>query len=216
MIVQIVADIVGVDVEVILTSEPSKAIDGSFPYLETEDGSIISQTEAIAKHIARMNLASGLIGVHAFDHAKINEWIAWAQTTFIGPLHESSCQLWGMHSSDDAVFNQCVKKMKEQAKILDKWLNGKKWITGETFSIADIFLGSLMIPAFQMMFDPGFRKAMPNLTKWFDSFCLDPFVQRRYGAIKPCQKALKPAGVKAEKCSGHGHKQAPPKEAPKK
>lgn len=88
-LVQIVADIVGAKMEVIETKEKSKSIFGGWPYLETADGSIIGETEAIAKYIARMNLATGLLGKHQHCHAKINEWIAWCQTSFIYPAHEA-------------------------------------------------------------------------------------------------------------------------------
>lgn len=45
-------------------------------------------------------------------------------------------------------YNQCVTKIKDQVRVLDKWLNGKKWISGDGFSVADIFLGTVMIPLF--------------------------------------------------------------------
>ena len=48
--------------------------------------------------------------------------------------------------------------------------------------------------AFQTVFDAGFRKAMPNLTKWFDYFRNHGAVVRRFGQIRVCSKALKPAG----------------------
>lgn len=93
--IQIVADIVGVDLEIVETIEKSKSITGNFPYLETQDGSIIGETEAIAKFIARMNLATGILGKHQHDHAKVNEWIAWCQTSFIHPSHEACCMIFG-------------------------------------------------------------------------------------------------------------------------
>ena len=193
--------IVGAELEVIETNGPSKSITGGFPYLETENGSIIGETEAIVKYIARMNLATGLLGKHQHDHAKINEWIAWCQTSFITPAMNAQCMIYGHHMTNMDSFNSSVKKMKEQARILDKWLQEHKWVTGDNFSLADIFIGSVMIPVFQLIFDAGFRKAVPNLTKWFDRFCLDPFVQGVYGLVQPCIKAIKPYGAPADKVS---------------
>lgn len=144
--------------------------------METSDGTIISQTEAIARHIARMNLAAGLIGKTNFENAKMNEWIAWSQLEWIPAMHRASCMIYGHEKVNMEQFNSDVKKMKEAAKILDKYLKDKNWINHDTFTLADIYVGSAMIPAFQLIFDPGFRKAMPNLTKWFDRFTLDPFI----------------------------------------
>lgn len=47
------------------------------------------------------------------------------------------------------------------------------------------------------MLDAGFRKAMPNLAKWFEKFTSDKAVVKRFGKIKACEKALKPADASA-------------------
>lgn len=86
--------------------------------------------------------------------------------------------------------------LKKQAHVLDNWFSINKFLNGNNFSLADIFVGSVMIPCFQLIFDPDFRQHVPNLTKWFDTFCLDPFVQKRYGLVYPCHVALLPLGVK--------------------
>lgn len=50
--------------------------------------------------------------------------------------------------------------------------------------------------AFQTILDAGFRKAMPNLTAWFERWAAEPAIVRRFGHIHSCAKALKPvAGV---------------------
>lgn len=147
-IIQIVADIIGADLEIEVTKEKSKAFDGSFPFLETSDGSIVCQTEAIAKHIARMNLAAGLVGKTNFENAKMNEWIAWTQINWIPAMHRASCMIYGHEKVDMQVYNNDVKTMKDAAKVLDKYLKGKNWINNDTFTLADIFVGSNMIPAF--------------------------------------------------------------------
>jgi hypothetical protein len=46
--------------------------------------------------------------------------------------------------------------------------------------------------AFQTVFDEGFRKAMPNLSKWFMNFVAHPSIVKTFGNIKPCAKAMKP------------------------
>lgn len=58
-------------------------------------------------------------------------------------------------------------------------------------SAADIFVGGCFVLAFQTVFDAGFRKAMPNLSAWFERFCQSKDVQKRFGIIKPCAKAMK-------------------------
>jgi len=44
----------------------------------------------------------------------------------------------------------------------------------------------------QVALDPGFRKAMPNVTSWFENFIKLPQVVKRIGNIKLAQKTFKP------------------------
>jgi hypothetical protein len=85
--IQVVADISGVDLEV------QAATDEKMPhmYMKVSDGSILTYPEAIIKHISRMNLSSGLIGKTAFDQAKDDEWITWCQTAWALPAHSAVC-----------------------------------------------------------------------------------------------------------------------------
>lgn len=189
------ADIVGADCEVVVSKEKSKSVTGLFPYLETEDGSVISQCEAICKHVARMNLASGIIGNTNFENAKINEWIQWSQTSFIYAMHEASQMIYGQQKFNLNQYNSHISQMQAQAKILNNYLQDKEWLVGNQITLADIYVGSNMIPAFQLIFDPGFRKGMKNLNAWFDRFCINPFVMRRYGMIMPCAKPMRPLGA---------------------
>lgn len=139
-----------------------------------------------------MNNASGLLGKNPFDHAKINEWIAWAQTTWLPRMHPASFAIFGYGRPDEKKFAEDVKAMKEAAKILDGYLKGKHWLVGDTFSLADIFVGSYMLSAFQCIFDAGFRKAMPNLSAWFEKVTHEPSFVKRFGHVKACKKSLKP------------------------
>lgn len=142
--IQVVADISGVDLEV------QAATDEKMPhmYMKVSDGSILTYPEAIIKHIARMNLSSGLIGKTAFDQAKDDEWITWCQTAWALPAHSAVCQVYGKHTLNNEKFNADVKAVKEHCKVFDSYLKGKKWISGDTFSLADIWVGTHMSHAF--------------------------------------------------------------------
>jgi translation elongation factor EF-1beta len=89
-------------------------------------------------------------------------------------------------------FNAGAKLAKEHAKVLDTYLKGKNFLVGSKLTIADFYLANSMTLSFQTMFDAGFRKAMPNLTKWFESIISTPAFVKRFGVIKSCAKAMKP------------------------
>lgn len=106
--------------------------------------------------------------------------------------------IYGHIKTDAERFEKNLQRVKDQAHVLDKWLATNQFMNGVNFSLADIFVGSVLIPCFQLMFDPDFRHHVPNLVKWFDRFCLDPFVQKRYGLVLPCEVALRPLGAPAK------------------
>lgn len=83
-------------------------------------------------------------------------------------------------------YTDGMKECKKLAKVLDTHLNGRKWLVGDNLTIADLYLGSSFLLAFQTMFDKGFRKAHKNLSEWFNSFITHPAVIKRFGKVSMC------------------------------
>ena len=90
-------------------------------------------------------------------------------------------------------FNELVSELKKQVKPLNTHLKGKKWIVGDSVTMADIACGHVLTDAFQLLFDTGFRKGMADLAKWFKGFIALPQVVSSAGNIKCCAKAFKPS-----------------------
>lgn len=190
--VQVVADLSGVQLSTEVSTAASKSVNGSFPYLETSDGQIISESEAVAKHVARMNSNTKLLGKNAFEEAKINEWISWVQSDWQAAASPAVDAIYGAKTIEADQFSSAVKEVKVLGKMLDDYLKGKQWLVGDVISLGDLYLGASLAPAFQTILDAGFRKAHPNLSGWFERWSKHQPVVKRHGAVQPCQKSLKP------------------------
>ena len=70
-----------------------------------------------------------------------------------------------------------------------------EWIVYDKISLADVYIGTCFITCFQTIFDAGVRNAFPYLTKWFERFSKHHSVVETFGAIKMCQKSLKPSAA---------------------
>jgi len=151
---------------------------------------------SIAKYICRRNPDCNLLGKHAYDQAINDQWIAWAQNTLFDPLHQAYFPLFGFMPTDMNKFNAVMKSVKELSKKLNVFMKNREWIGGSEMSVADIYLGSVFSTLFQTLFDPGFRKAMSNLTAWFQKVSSHPAFIRRFGKIRMCDKPLKPMDAK--------------------
>jgi elongation factor 1-gamma len=150
----------------------------------------------VSKHIARMKPeCHKLLGKSAFDEAKINEWIAWAQCEWLPAIHPPLFAIYGLKPISSANYAESIKEMKTLAKVLDVSLKGKQWLVGDTISLADLYVGACCAASFQTVLDAGFRKAMPNLSSWFERWATHHPVVKRHGFIKACSKALKPEFV---------------------
>lgn len=106
-------------------SGASKAVTGAFPYLETSDGQIICEAEAVAKHVARMNPSNNLLGKNAFEEAKINEWISWVQSDWNPAAQQAVGAVYGAKSIESSAFSEAVKEVKVLGKMLDGHLKDK-------------------------------------------------------------------------------------------
>ena len=197
LLIKTVADIAGAQLDINSDKEKLKTLSDknpcNAPYLETKGGDIIFSRLAISAHIARMNPGCGLLGSSPFEEAKVNEWMAWCSSSFLPHVKEAVYPILGQGGKvDTKKFNEGVKKAKELAKVLDTYLKGKQFLVGSKITLADLYLANSMTLSFQTIFDAGFRKAMPNMAKWFETITATPSFVKRFGIIKACAKALKP------------------------
>jgi translation elongation factor EF-1beta len=96
---------------------------------------------------------------------------------------------------NEALYNDSVKAMKERAKKMNDHLAGKTFLVGQRLTLADISNFMFMAMGFVFIFDGGFRKAMPNLTAWFERVAAQSAVIAHFGCLKMCEKAMKPQDV---------------------
>lgn len=74
-------------------------------------------------------------------------------------------------------------------------LVGKSFLVGGRLTYADIVNFVALIIPFAFVLDAGFRKAMPNVSAWFDRISKQSAVMNVAGAVKMCEKPLKPADL---------------------
>jgi len=77
-------------------------------------------------------------------------------------------------------------------KVLNTALEGKKFLVGDSISLADVILAAALQNAFQTVLDAGFRKAMKNVEPWIKSVYAVPEYVAVQGSVQLCAKPLKP------------------------
>jgi len=135
-------------------------------------------------------LAGALLGYDKFEQAQVNQWLGmnaqnWGSATAV--FYDTLGFKW-----DPAAYNQGVKEIKEAAKKMNQHLQGKTFLVGNRFTLADMACFMPLIFAFAFVLDPGFRKAMPEFSAWFARCAAQSCVMNTCGAVKMCEKPLKP------------------------
>jgi elongation factor 1-gamma len=94
-------------------------------------------------------------------------------------------------------FSKTISALKSHVKTVNDHLKNKTFMVGDKFSVADISVAcTLMIP-FQTVLDAGYRKAMPNVSAWFERCMSLPCFVKTFGYVRMCDKAMKPWDGKA-------------------
>lgn len=110
---------------------------GYTPALGLPNGELLTEGPAITQYVADSVGATALAPKSGtLERARVNEWL-----TFIGTeIHKSFSPLFNP-ASDDATKKQAKDKLAGRFSLVEKTLaDGRSYLTGETFTIADAYL----------------------------------------------------------------------------
>lgn len=121
---------------------------GQVPFLELDDGRVISETISICRYLDEVHPEPPLIGSTAFERAETDMWIRRVETGLGTPVG----LFWQHgHPLTARLVNQ-VPGMGEAARAqalamlgwFDGQLSGRDWLAGDRFTLADIALTSII------------------------------------------------------------------------
>lgn len=98
----------------------------------------------------------------------------------------------GHRAISEADFKKAVANLKSQVKIVNDVLKGRNFLVGDKVSVADVVVSFSLMIAFQTVLDSGYRKAMGNVSAWFERCMALPSFTKIIGSVRMCDKALKP------------------------
>jgi glutathione S-transferase len=109
---------------------------GSVPVLELDKGQRLTEGPAIVQYLADLAPASGLApAAGTWERARLQEWLNFITSE----LHKGFSPLFtpGMVEEAKPLFRA---KLLERFKYVDQQLEGKSYLMGETFTVADAYL----------------------------------------------------------------------------
>ena len=172
--------------EQILPMSPTQTL----PLLETENGSL-SQSKAIELYLIE-TYKPELYGSSPIEKALINQWIDFATQEIYLSSRPLVYPIFGWMEHDKEKTSESGKELLNNLKIVDKHLEGKKFLVGDKITLADVVLCNKIRLLFMMCYPEGLRKnQLKNLNEYFVNMMETPEAKKVYGRTLLCKNPVK-------------------------
>jgi glutathione S-transferase len=116
---------------------------GRVPALELEDGTVMFESAAICLQLADLHPEAGLTApLQSPERALIYQWVLFAMTELEGPLFRWLAEL--RDGAGDAESSPAQQRFSAAAAALEGALDGRDWLLGEPFTVADVLCASIL------------------------------------------------------------------------
>lgn len=148
---------------------------GYVPLLERDDGQTISECAVILQWIGDRVPESGLTPAAGTDaRYRVQEWLS-----FVGSeLHKGLPPLF-LPYIPDAMRPVARARLELRMGFLDGALEGKDWLTGDRFTVADVYCGAILNWTRPAKYDLGQH---PNVAAFHERFCARASVEAAHAA----------------------------------
>ncbi len=139
-----------------------------------DNGFVLWESNAIVRHLGQRYGRGTLSPADEQTFARADAWMDWSLTTIYGDII-STCFLQLIRtpavSRDGEAIEAAAKRVGARLEILNRQLSGRAFIVGETLSIADVAVGTLMYRYFNLAIP---RPALANVEGWYERLIARP------------------------------------------
>jgi glutathione S-transferase len=113
---------------------------GAVPALRLDNGQVLTEGPVILQYIADQKPESNLAPkAGTLERYRVQEWLNYLTSE----VHKTFSPLWNP-ANDPAVKEYALTNLKKKFDWINAQLAGKKYLTGESFTVADAYLFTLM------------------------------------------------------------------------
>ncbi len=118
---------------------------GRSPVLEEDEGPVF-ESGALVLHLADRFSDAGLIAPPGSYHRALQyQWCFFGMTDMEGPLIDIARQLWKDAGEPDAtIVEGATARFLATVDVIEKAVAGKSFLVADTFSVADLVVGSVL------------------------------------------------------------------------
>jgi glutathione S-transferase len=153
---------------------------GTIPTID-DDGFVLWESNAIVKYLCAKYSPGNLSPTDPYEYADADRWISWQGTTLWPPMRQILLTL--VRTPEDKRDSKRVAELMSEVtgywRILDGRLQGRKYIMGDRFTMADIVFGPHIYRWFTY---PIPRPDLPHLRAWYERFLTHKHYTPRFTA----------------------------------
>ena len=113
---------------------------GRVPVLELDDGTFMFESAAICLQLADLHPEADLIApIGSPERALIYQWVLFAMTELEAPLFR-----WIQDAAEGSADPSSRERFAEAAAALQNALDGREWLLGDRFTVADVMCASVL------------------------------------------------------------------------
>ncbi len=167
---------------------------GQTPSLQLDDGSVLGESVAIMEYLEELHPEPALIGRTPLERAISRQWQRRAELAVTENIHNAYHYAEGLMRFRERipVAPEAADGLKRIAQDriawLDRMLDGREFLAGTRFSVADIWLYVWL--DFGTSVGQPFDRTLPNIGPWFERIASRP------SANASLHPACKPGGVR--------------------
>jgi glutathione S-transferase len=133
---------------------------GRVPVLQDDDGALF-ESAAVCLHVADLVPDAGLIGPPGSrERALVYQWVLFAMTEIEPPF----MPLLPHRDTSPEVAATSRALLRERLEVLERALQGREFIVGDSFTVADVVVGSLASDIVGL----GFAEGLPAIAAYVE------------------------------------------------
>ncbi|KAH7015843.1 glutathione S-transferase [Ilyonectria destructans] len=142
---------------------------GRVPTLKSATGLVLFESDTIAQYIAESGPASAqLLGATAEERAVIRQWIGFADHELFEPLTTLLLWRYGMALfKEEEAEKSAFQRLDVSLTVLEKQLQGCRYIASEQLSLADISVAASLYWGFAQVLDLELRAKFSQTVEWY-------------------------------------------------
>jgi len=161
---------------------------GKVPLLATPTGSI-SESNAIARYLARIRRDTELSGRTFFESAQVDSWLDFCVTDIEIPATLVTYPIFGWLDDRPEVTKSSMANLKSALATLEAHLLSRTYLVGEAVTLADIAVACALVNVFKVAMGSADRAAYPSVQRWFLTIVNQAPVASVVGGVDMCEKA---------------------------